>query len=423
MNRLCLEPGPMGRAHGSPGSSGPCAVAPHLSRRTGTYSTGLCRRHACILPARVGAVVFVMGMVLPRCAVGSSGDGIPGVASDANPPACRRHGEFPPTVACCSDARPVVCGGGARGVEGPSDTSRHFARGPSLQLTPGGDGGRCNALAATSPPATSLPYTGNSGPAAPASARPCRTQPGEQALSTWHTKSCCGQTRDNRRHMHKRRHGPASSGPCGASGSRIGCHRQAAAQQGVANHIREAIQLHATLAWSGFLANCEHDRRPGERSPIATYSVELRGPDARVPGPRKGPLLARGAADARVPSPREGPPLARGVAVLIAGRRGDAGGRHSLATRHPGHTLTNGRVPPLSAGPTPHPCHGKRIGEAAHPGPPSGTDAEAHRERALHALAQMRSCQCKEQRYPAYTGGSAAWKTSCSKDTCLDFHL
>ena len=96
MVRLCLEPGPMGRAHGSPSSSGPCAVAPHLSRRTGTYSTGLRRRHACILPARVGTVVFVMGMVLPRCAVGSSGDGIPGVASDANPPKCRRHGEFPP---------------------------------------------------------------------------------------------------------------------------------------------------------------------------------------------------------------------------------------------------------------------------------------------------------------------------------------
>ncbi|CAE7440143.1 unnamed protein product, partial [Symbiodinium sp. KB8] len=29
-------------------------------------------------------------------------------------------------------------------------------------------------------------------------------------------------------------------------------------------------------------------------------------PDARIPGPRKGPLLARGAADVRVPSPREG---------------------------------------------------------------------------------------------------------------------
>ena len=221
-------------------------------------------------------------------------------------PTCRRHGEFPPTVACCSDARPVVCGRGACGVEGPSDTGRHFARGPSLQLTPRGDGGRCNALAATWPPATSLLYTGNSGPAAPASARPCRTQPGEQALSTWHPKSCCGQTRDNRRHMHKRRHGPSSSGPCGASGSRIGGHRQAAAQQGVANHIREAIQLHATLAWSGFLASCEHDHRPGERSPIATYPVEQRGPAARVLGPRKGPLLARGAADARVPSPRKG---------------------------------------------------------------------------------------------------------------------
>ena len=87
--------------------------------------------------------------------------------------------------------------------------------------------------------------------------------------------------------MHKRRHGPASSGPCGASG------RQAAAQQGVANHIPEAIQLHATSAWGGFLASCEHDRRPGERSPIA-YPVELRGPDARVPGPRKAPQLARG---------------------------------------------------------------------------------------------------------------------------------
>ena len=154
--------------------------------------------------------------------------------------------------------------------------------------------------------ATSLPYTGSSGPAAPASAHPCRTQPGKQALSTWHPTSCCGQTRDNRRHTHKCRHGPACSGPCGASGSLIGCHRQAAAQQGVANHIREGIQLHATLAWGGFLASCEHDRRPGERSPIAAYPVELRGPDAQVPGPRKGPLLARGAADARVPSPREG---------------------------------------------------------------------------------------------------------------------
>ena len=36
---------------------------------------------------------------------------------------------------------------------------------------------------------------------------------------------------------------------------------------------------------------------------------------------------------------------------------------------------------------TPHPHHGRRIGEADHPGPPDGRDPR--RIRALHALAQM----------------------------------
>ncbi|CAE7372525.1 unnamed protein product, partial [Symbiodinium pilosum] len=39
---------------------------------------------------------------------------------------------------------------------------------------------------------------------------------------------------------------------------------------------------------------------------------------------------------------------------------------------------------------TPHPHHGRRIGEAAHPGPEQLPDAMQRRSRVLHALAQMR---------------------------------
>ena len=93
------------------------------------------------------------------------------------PPGCCRHPEFPSTVACCSDARPVACGQGARGVGGPSDTGRHFARGPSLQPTPGGDGGRCNALAATGPPPQASPTLEIPDPRLQRQCA-CRTQPG-----------------------------------------------------------------------------------------------------------------------------------------------------------------------------------------------------------------------------------------------------
>ena len=103
------------------------------------------------------------------------------------------------------------------------------------------------------------------------------------------------------------------------------------------------------------------------------YSAELRGPDARVPGPRKRPRW-------------------QGVAVPIARRRGDAGRALSIVPFSAGSPSHQRRIwprnppptphvdgrPGATARPTPHPCHGKRIGEAAHTGPPSGTDAEAH---------------------------------------------
>eukprot|EP00439_Symbiodinium_sp_Y106_P052263 s6992_g7.t1 len=47
-----------------------------------------------------------------------------------------------------------------------------------------------------------------------------------------------------------------------------------------------------------------------------------------------------------------------------------------FATARQGHASTDDRAAPASARLTPHPYHGRRVGEAAHPGPPCGTDVE-----------------------------------------------
>ena len=130
----------------------------------------------------------------------------------------------------------------------------------------------------------------------------------------------------------------------------------------------------------------------------------------------------------RACSPHRGPKPARGVTVLAARGRGRGArlvasdephtysadgpsphGQHgrgccgpspcecacspteraSLAPLHAARAGVGGQ--PAAAGDidewTPHPHRGRRIGEAAHPGPPSEGDPELRRQRALHALA------------------------------------
>ena len=63
-----------------------------------------------------------------------------------------------------------------------------------------------------------------------------------------------------------------------------------------------------------------------------------------------------------------------------------------FATARQGHASTDDRAAPASARLTPHPYHGRRVGEAAHPGPPCGTDVEHVESEPCMRLPKCRCC-------------------------------
>ena len=152
--------------------------------------------------------------------------------------------------------------------------------------------------------------------------------------------------------------------------------------------------------------------RFGRWTRSAVCPVQLGGPATRACSPHRGPKPARGVT---VPAARG---RGRGARLVASDEphtysadgpspdgqhgRGCCGPspcacacspteRASLAPLHAACAGVGGQ--PTAAGDidewTPHPHRGRRVGEAAHPGPPSEGDPELRRQRALHALAQM----------------------------------
>ena len=152
--------------------------------------------------------------------------------------------------------------------------------------------------------------------------------------------------------------------------------------------------------------------RFGRWTRSAVCPVQLGGPATRACSPHRGPKPARGVT---VPAARGRGRGARLVASDEPHTYSSDGpsphGQHGhgccgpspcecacspteRASLAPLHAACAGvGEQPTAAGDidewTPHPHRGRRVGEAAHPGPPSEGDPELRRQRALHALAQM----------------------------------
>ena len=78
------------------------------------------------------------------------------------------------------------------------------------------------------------------------------------------------------------------------------------------------------------------------------------------------------------------------MALLATGGSSCCGGCGHLAHRTHGGRRAFRADTARCVDHTPHPHLGRRVGEADNPGPPQASDVAARRERALHALGQMR---------------------------------